>query len=160
MAWFSEVWLAVVLLGAAESGQPELERFTFTDIQMAVTIRIVIYAPDEVVAKRAADAAMARISQIDSVMSDYDPASEVRRLSDTSGQGRAVPVSRDLFRVMSAAAELSERSDGAFDVTVGPVIRLWRRARRRGERQSRSEAEERRRCPNPPHPKGGRRAKS
>ena len=133
MALISEVCLALVLLGAPESGRPELERFTFTGIQMAVTIKIVMYAPDEGSAERAADAAMARISQINSVMSDYDPTSEVRRLSDTSGEGRAVPVGCDLFRVMSAAWELSERSDGAFDVTVGPVVRLWRRARRREE---------------------------
>ena len=133
MPWISEICLAVVLLGAPESCQPELERFTFTGIQMAVPIKIVMYAPDEAAAREAADAAMARISQINSVMSDYDPASEVRHLSDTSGQGRAMPVSRDLLRVMSAAWTLSERSDGAFDVTVGPVVRLWRRARRRKE---------------------------
>ena len=133
MAWISEICVAVVLLGATESGQPELERFTFTSIQMAVPIKIVMYAPDKAAAERAADAAMARIGQINSVMSDYDPTSEVRRLSDTSGQGRAVPVSKDLFQVLSAAWEISERSDGAFDVTVGPVVRLWRRARRREE---------------------------
>ena len=130
MTSISPICLAAVLLGPIQQSQPELERFTFTGIQMAVPIKIVMYASDEAVAKKAADAAMARIGQINSVMSDYDPTSEVRRLSDTSGQGRVVPVSPGLLQVMSAACDLSERSDGAFDVTVGPVVRLWRRARR------------------------------
>ena len=43
-----------------------------------------------------------------------------------------MPVSDDLWRVL-AAAKVLRRSDGAFDVTIGPVVRLWRRARRRGE---------------------------
>lgn len=133
MAWIPEISVVVALLAATQSGQCELERFTFNGIQMAVPVKIVMYAPDEATAKRAADAALARIGQINSVMSDYDPTSEVRRLSDTSGQGRAIAVSRDLLRVMSAASDLSERSDGAFDVTIGPVVRLWRRARRRDE---------------------------
>jgi thiamine biosynthesis lipoprotein len=44
-----------------------------------------------------------------------------------------VPVSADLWRVLTAAGQLSEKSDGAFDVTVGPYVKLWRRARREKE---------------------------
>ena len=61
--------------------------------------------------------------------SDYDPQSELRRLCDTSSEGKAVPVSDDLWRVLVRAEELSERSEGAFDVTVGPLVHLWRNAR-------------------------------
>jgi thiamine biosynthesis lipoprotein len=97
---------------------------------MAEQVRIVLFAPSREIADRAADAAYARFRELNAIMSDYDPQSEVRRLSATSGQGKAVRVSDDLWRVLSAAKALSERSGGAFDVTVGPVVRLWRRARR------------------------------
>jgi thiamine biosynthesis lipoprotein len=63
-------------------------------------------------------------------MSDYDPDSELSRLSRSSGQGKAVPVSDDLWFVLNTAQALAERSTGAFDVTVGPYVNLWRRARR------------------------------
>ena len=43
-----------------------------------------------------------------------------------------VPVSPDVFRVVSIAQDLAKRSDGAFDVTAGALTRLWRRARRQG----------------------------
>jgi thiamine biosynthesis lipoprotein len=97
---------------------------------MAVEFRIVLYAPDEQTAKRASAAAMERIAQIDRIMSDYDPKSELCRLSDTSPAAAAAPVSDDLWRVLRRASEISADSDGAFDVSVGPLVKLWRRARR------------------------------
>lgn len=118
---------------AVAADPPQLRRFEFTRIEMAVPVKIVLYAPDEATATRAAGAALDRIRQLNGILSDYDPASELRRLCDTAGSGRAVPVGDDLWRVLLAAQTMSERSDGAFDVTVGPVVRLWRRARRRQE---------------------------
>src|SRR5207245_7293056 len=56
--------------------------------------------------------------------------SELRKLSAAAGQGKAVRVSDDLWNVLSRAQELSERSGGAFDATVGPLVQLWRKARR------------------------------
>ena len=98
---------------------------------MAVPVKIVLYAPDAATATRAAKAALARIHQLNSILSDYDPKSELRRLCDTAAAGNGVPVSDDLWRVLHHARTASRSSDGAFDVTVGPVVRLWRRARRR-----------------------------
>ena len=116
---------------AAGAEQPELERFQFSQVEMAAAFRIVLYAPDRTTADTAAGAAFARIHQLGGLMSDYDPNSELRRLCLTSGQGKAVPISEDLWRVLYRAQTLSERCGGAFDVTVAPVVRLWRRARRR-----------------------------
>lgn len=127
------VWLLGVGVPAAPPGKPALERFQFTRTEMAVPIKLVFYAPDSSVATRAAEAAFARIHQLNDILSDYDPESELRRLCRTAGEGKSVPVGDDLWRVLVHAQRLSERSDGAFDVTIGPVVRLWRRARRRRE---------------------------
>jgi len=97
---------------------------------MAVPVKVVLYAPDAVAATGAADAAFARIHQLNAIFSDYDPESELRRLCDATSEGKYIPVSEDLWRVLLAAQDLSTRSDGAFDVSVGPIVRLWRRARR------------------------------
>jgi len=97
---------------------------------MGVPFRMVLYAPDQPTAHAAAEAAFARISQLNDIMSDYDPDSELSRLSRTSGKGRAVKLSDDLWRVLSQAQALSARTQGAFDVTVGPVVNLWRKTRR------------------------------
>ena len=62
-------------------------------------------------------------------MSDYRPTSELMRLCAKAGQG-PVKVSDDLFRVLSFGQEVAKRSNGAFDMTVGPVVALWRTARK------------------------------
>jgi thiamine biosynthesis lipoprotein len=65
-------------------------------------------------------------------MSDYRETSELMALCQQAG-GPPVSVSEDLFRILSRSQELARLTGGAFDVTVGPVARLWRRARRTGE---------------------------
>lgn len=112
-------------------GELELSRFQFTRTEMAVPFRIVFYAPDAETANAAAEAAFARVHQLDGIFSDYHPQSELRRLCNTAGEGRRVAVSQELWEVLLHAEGLAERTSGAFDVTVGPVVRLWRRARRR-----------------------------
>ena len=124
------VWAAVCGCESTHHSPPTIERFEFEHPEMGMTFRIVLFAPDHAAATRAADAAFARIQQLNDIMSDYDPDSELSKLSSTSGQGRAVPVSRDLWVVLEHAQWLAKRSGGAFDVTVGPYVNLWRRARR------------------------------
>lgn len=131
VAGLALVWLVISGTAAVEADTPTLQRFERTGVEMAVPVRLVFYAPDAHAANRAAEAALAKIHQLNAVFSDYDPESELRRLSDGSPVGCDVPVSDALFDVLAQAQQLAERTDGAFDVTIGPVVRLWRRARRR-----------------------------
>ena len=107
-----------------------LQKFVFEKAEMGLPFRVSLYAADQATAKAAADAAFDRIEVLNSIFSDYDSDTELSRLSMTSGHGRAVPISTALWKVLSRAQEFSERSGGAFDVTVGPLVNLWRRARR------------------------------
>jgi thiamine biosynthesis lipoprotein len=118
---------------AYADASPALSRFEFIEAHMAVDFRIVLYAADEAAAKQAAAAAFARIKQLDWMLSDYNADSELSRLSDTAPSPEPVHVSDDLWRVLSRAKQAAEQTSGAFDCTVGPVVKLWRRARRTGE---------------------------
>src|SRR5260370_9747914 len=97
------------------------ERFEFTQIQMGMPFRIVLYAPDADSANAAARAAYARIRQLNSIMSDYDDESELMRLCKTAGTGEVVPVSRDLLIILSQSLALSNRPDGPFALTCRPL---------------------------------------
>ena len=96
---------------------------------MGVPFRVVLYAPDASAAESAAAAAFRRIQSLNDCLTDYEYESELNRLSRTSGQGKFVPVGRDLWRVLERAQQLAAQSGGALDVTVGPLVKLWRRAR-------------------------------
>jgi thiamine biosynthesis lipoprotein len=108
-------------------------RFQFSQTEMAVPVEVVLYAPTQPLATRAAQAAFHRLAELNRVFSDYDTQSELMRLGSTSGEGTAVPVTEDLWQVLFRGQQMSQASDGAFDVTVGPVVRLWRRTRRQKE---------------------------
>ena len=126
--------LAAFSLTVASSLADEaLQKFVYEKAEMGLPFRISMYAKDEATAKAAAEAAYERIAVLNSILSDYDSDSELSRLSQTSGQGKAVPVSNDLWNVLVKAQEFAARSDGAFDITVGPLVNLWRRARHKHE---------------------------
>ncbi len=121
---------------APSCGGAELERFQSTQIEMGVPFKIILYAADETTAKGAFAAAFSRIHALNGILSDYDPQSELSRLSQTSPAAAGVPVSDSLWHVLARSQALAHETGGAFDVTVGPYIRLWRRARRQKQMPS------------------------
>ncbi len=126
----------LVLLGSCVAREAAPERFEFDAPKMGTNFRIVLYANGRDQAQRAARAAFARIDELEAIFSDYDPTSEAERLSrqsDACAPTPALAVSRELLDVLCFAQELARETCGAFDVTVGPLTRLHRQARRRGE---------------------------
>jgi len=124
---------AVVWGGGAIQDRPSTpERFTFQSAHMGTEFTIHLYCAEESTASKAAEAAFERVAELDAIYSDYQAKSELNRLSARAG-GPPVPVSEELFEALQRARALSEETNGAFDVTVGPLVKLWRRARRRNQ---------------------------
>jgi FAD:protein FMN transferase len=113
----------------------EMKRFLYQSTQMGspVTIQVYASADSEAEVKAASQAAFRKIEDLNHIMSDYLPDSELNRLSAASGSGEAVKVSEPLFTVLRESVRISEMSDGAFDVTIGLLTRAWRTARRMPE---------------------------
>jgi thiamine biosynthesis lipoprotein len=116
-------------MGAGPETVAKPQRFEFAETHMGSEFKIILYTADESIARSASRAALARIAALDATLSDYQPESELMRLCGQAG-GPPVAVGADLFDVLEKSRAMSERSGGAFEVTVGPVVRLWRRARR------------------------------
>lgn len=138
-------WVAL-LCCRGQAASNDLARFEYERPEMGMAFRTVFYAANQETADKAADAAYARIKQLNDIMSDYDPDSELSKLSASSGSGRAIPVSPDLWLVLTRSQDLAEKSGGAFDVTVGPFVNLWRRARRQHQLPAPERLEEARRA--------------
>jgi thiamine biosynthesis lipoprotein len=117
------------LLSAAVLRAADLQLFEAVQPHMGTLVRIQLYTADADRANQGFRAAFLRFAQLDAALSDYREDSELNRLC-RSAVGNPVSVSADLFRVLSAARQLAEETNGAFDVTLGPVTLLWRQARR------------------------------
>lgn len=100
---------------------------------MGMDFKLTFYAADHGLAKQAAVATFDRVAALNAILSDYDPQSELSRLSATSGENRWVSLSPELWLVLARSQQMADRTGGAFDVTVGPLTRLWRRSRRQRE---------------------------
>jgi thiamine biosynthesis lipoprotein len=111
---------SLTLLRAAD-----LQSYEAVEAHMGTLFRIKLYAVDALQAKSAFRAAFNRVRELDAILSDYKPDSELNGISRNP-----LRISEDLFRVLAASQKLSEKTGGAFDVTLGPVIRLWREARK------------------------------
>lgn len=125
--------LAASFAIAAPPDATEQARYEFAQVQMGVQVRVILYAADEAHANRAAEAAFRRFEELNQVASDYQAESELMRLCTTAGRGEPQAVSPDLWLLLSTSQTVARMSDGAFDVTAGPLVRLWRRARRQGQ---------------------------
>ncbi len=96
---------------------------------MGIDARIVAYAPSQEVAYRACEVAFKRIAELDQAMSDYRPTSELMQFC-AAPRGKRVKLSPDLFKVLSRSQEISKQTGGRFDCTVGPLVQVWRKARK------------------------------
>ena len=128
---FLALWLWLGGEGVWAQSSTPLQRYAFSEPLMGTTFRVVVYAPDSSQAATAAEAVWARMHALNQRLSNYLADSEVMRLSATSGSGEWVPASNDLWTVLRNADAVSQSTDGAFDVTVGPLTKPWRRTLRR-----------------------------
>ena len=127
--FFPTLFIALSFL-SFPAALPAAERFEFEEFHIGTQVRIILYAPSSEVAERVAKEAFASFQKVNETMNTYDSQSELSRLNESRGMTR---VSDDLFIVLRAAKHYSTLSDGAFDITVGPMVRLWRRSFRQQE---------------------------
>ena len=123
------IGLSVSVVVLASAPRATVPRFEAVEPHMGTLVRITLYAPSAGIAQDAFRTAFDRIRTLDRILSDYRPESELNHVT-TAAVGRAVHVSEDLFAVLVRSQDLAEATGGAFDITQGPVIRLWREARK------------------------------
>ena len=111
---------AAVLLVQTTAAQ-RLERATDA---MGTTFSVVLYGSDQKSMNQAIDAAFDEAHRLDALLSNYKPESEWSRINREAGS-RPMPVSAELFRLLSKCNDYSRASEGTFDLTVGPLMRAW-----------------------------------
>jgi thiamine biosynthesis lipoprotein len=95
---------------------------------MGTFAHIVAVAEDSGTAKKCIQAALEEIHKVDNLMSDYKSDSEISRVNREAYE-KAVQVSESTYEVLQRSVEFSKMTDGAFDVTIGPLVALFRKAK-------------------------------
>jgi thiamine biosynthesis lipoprotein len=91
---------------------------------MGTTFSIAVYGDDRFRMEAAVDAAFDEVRRLDDMLSNYKPASEWSAVNRNAGD-RPVRVSPELFRLLAQCMEYSRASEGAFDITVGSLMKVW-----------------------------------
>lgn len=91
---------------------------------MGTYASIVVVTSDSVRTAAVATRAMAEFWRIDSLMSNWTTTSEVARVNRVAARA-ATPVEPEVARVIDAALTIGRQSEGAFDITVEPLVRAW-----------------------------------
>jgi thiamine biosynthesis lipoprotein len=107
---------------------PPLTRYEGTRLSMGCVYAIVAYGEDPEALRRTVEEALDEVDRLDRLMSNYkpeSPLSELNRHAADISFAHPVPVDDELFAMISTSQRYSYESDGAFDITVGPLMRAW-----------------------------------
>jgi len=97
---------------------------------MGSPFHVIFFCKDSIQANEAADGCFLLVDSLNKIFSDYISESELNLLCATAGMDSFVFVSPPLFEIFLLADEAWKLSQGKFDITVGPLSRVWRQARR------------------------------
>lgn len=118
--------IIVFLFGLSGIGAraQELLRLEASLDAMGTTFTVALYGEERDRLENAADAAFAEVRRLERMLSNYRPSSEWSRVNREAAD-HPVRVSRELFELLSACQDYSRASEGAFDITVGPLMKVW-----------------------------------
>jgi len=103
---------------------PNFDAITVACQAMATRFEFVIYGTNPATARAAGEEAIEEIERLEAQLSLYRPSSEIGLLNARAGR-EWVRVSPTLFSLLEHAHKLWTETDGAFDITVAPLVRCW-----------------------------------
>jgi FAD:protein FMN transferase len=109
---------------ASPSSVQPLLRMERSAPAMGTTYTIDIYGRDMGIMQAAAEGALEEAGRIDQMLSNYRPESELSRVNEQAAD-QPVKVSQELFDLLTTCVEYSRASQGAFDITVAPLMKVW-----------------------------------
>jgi thiamine biosynthesis lipoprotein len=117
------------LVGAASTparpaAKTDTLRLESSVVAMGSAYSVAVYGEDRTRMEEAVDAAFEEVHRLDEMLSNYKPESELSEINRAAAE-RPVAVTTELFDLLAACVKYSGESDGAFDITVGPLMKVW-----------------------------------
>lgn len=104
---------------------PVTQLYCTTHPAMGTEYSLYLYAPSREEAQRIAAPVFLEIDRVDRLLSNYKPGSELSRINQEAF-AHQVTTDPETFRFLATCLAWSERSQGAFDISVGKLMKVWR----------------------------------
>jgi FAD:protein FMN transferase len=118
------LWPALLAVALIVSQCSAESLFTRVHPAMGTDFTLYVYAADGTAADREAERVFSIVDQLDALLSNYQPQSELSRINSEAAS-HAVTTDPETFRFLKESLGWSARSDGAFDITVGKLMKAW-----------------------------------
>jgi FAD:protein FMN transferase len=126
----SKLLLLLTLTFHSFSTLSQSKKYTFSEPKMGSPLNITIFSTDSARASFLAKKSFQIADSLNLIFSDYLENSELNRLSKTAGTDTFTPLSPALWDIIKQSVEASKQCNGAFDISVGSIVKLWRKARK------------------------------
>ena len=146
----ASIVVSLVLIGSAAGPARQLHRHEALRMSMACAYVIEAYGSDAGALPRIVEEAFDEVDRIDRLMSHYKPESPLSHVNREAAR-QPVRVDAELFDFIATALRYTRESDGAFDVTVGPLMKAWGFFRGEGHMPTDGQLEAARRLVGPHH---------
>ena len=128
---FTRILKTVFFLLLTIACTAQQKRFSFTQPKMGSPFGIIFYSEDSVQANLIAKQCFNLVDSFVFIFSDYIDSSELSKLSATAGnKDSAVSVSPAMFDMLLKAKTAFDKSEGTFDISIGPLSKFWRKLRK------------------------------
>ena len=128
---FTRIFFVTFFTAMGATVKAQLKRYTFTESKMGSPFTIIMYCTDSLQAIELAGKSYKLVDSFNNIFSDYSNSSELMQLNATAGTTASpVKVSPALLEILLVSKNASDKSKGSFDITTGPLVKLWRSARK------------------------------
>lgn len=125
--------ILLLVLCSARAACAELQQVREIHYQMGTFLDVTLWHEQPEQARRLIRESVQEVHRLEEMLSDYIPDSALSRFNGNAGKGR-FPLPAELFELLQISRRLSAKTAGYFDVTVGPLMELWKQCSREGRR--------------------------
>ncbi len=122
-----QITFVIVFIGQIPTFS-QISKFTFQRPKMGSPFVITVFADDSLILLPIIEKAYLRVDSLNQIFSDYLESSEINTVCQKIQIWQ--PISEDLHHVLKISEIANKMSGGAFDITVGHIVKVWRKARK------------------------------
>lgn len=126
---FRHICIFLLIIFTVKNTFSQLKKFQFEEKKMGSAFQLIFYDSDSIHAVNLSKIAFLIVDSLNNSFSDYLTNSEIAKINNSAGNGQSINISKDLENILLQSKAAYLKSEGAFDITIGQLTKLWRKSR-------------------------------